>query len=280
MEQLSTTDLTLAPEAPIDLQMHTTYSDGDWTPEELTDYLAQEQFALVAITDHDRVDTVPALQQLAFKKGLPILVAAEMSTSWRGEATDMLCYGFNPEHAALRALAQDVLHRQQEVVQETYVNLLHKGYTFGEQHDMPRQPLELFMLLERHNYLLDEEKAQQDIDDAGFYYTTNDIALVVDVIHRSGGVCLIAHPGRGDGNITRYDVSLLDQLRQEVPIDGFEAYYPVHTPEQTAMYLEYAQKHNLLVSSGSDSHRPAKKPIKYRAELSRRLLERLGIKVQ
>ncbi|GAC1426946.1 MAG: hypothetical protein PVS3B3_08040 [Ktedonobacteraceae bacterium] len=70
------------------------------------------------------------------------------------------------------------------------------------------------------------------------------------------GVCLIAYPGRGGaGNLTRYDVSLLDQLRQQVPIDGFEAHYPTHTTEQTALYLEYAQKHNLLVSSGSDSHR-------------------------
>ena len=41
----------------------------------------------------------------------------------------------------------------------------------------------------------------------------------------------------------------------------------------------YAEKHNLLTSSGSDSHGPGKKPIKYRAELSRALLERLGIRI-
>jgi hypothetical protein len=73
---------------------------------------------------------------------------------------------------------------------------------------------------------------------------------------------------------------LLNQLRQEVPIDGLEVYYPVHTPAQTAMYLNYAQKHNLLVSSGSDSHRPDKPPIKYRADLSRNLLERVGIQIK
>jgi hypothetical protein len=45
------------------------------------------------------------------------------------------------------------------------------------------------------------------------------------------------------------------------------------------MYLDYAHTHYLLTSSGSDSHGPQKKPIKYPAELSRRLLEHLGIQI-
>jgi predicted metal-dependent phosphoesterase TrpH len=77
-----------------------------------------------------------------------------------------------------------------------------------------------------------------------------------------------------------YDVQLLDQFRQEVPIDGLEVYHPLHTPAQTAMYREYAQRHHLLTSAGSDSHGPDKPPIKYRAELSRGLLERVGIQIE
>jgi predicted metal-dependent phosphoesterase TrpH len=59
-----------------------------------------------------------------------------------------------------------------------------------------------------------------------------------------------------------------------------EVYYPAHTPEQMVMYREYAQTHRLLTSSGSDSHGPEKKPITYRAELSRNLLERLGVRIK
>jgi hypothetical protein len=76
-----------------------------------------------------------------------------------------------------------------------------------------------------------------------------------------------------------YDVPLLDQFRQEVPIDGLEVYYPRHTPTQTAIYRAYARRHHLLTSAGSDSHDPDKPPIPYRAELSRDLLERLGIQI-
>lgn len=277
----------LAPDAAIDLQMHTTSSDGTWTPEQLIDYLVSERFDLVAITDHDRVDTAASLQQLATRKQLPILAAVEMSTSWKGEPTDVLCYGFDPEQNELHDVAQDIARRQRENTREVYENLRKRGYTFPNPHELvallekpsAQQPHELVALLKKQGYGTGEPSAGKLITDAGFFWATNEIAAVVDAAHRSGAVCLIAHPGRGEG-YTCYDVNLLDELRRQVPIDGFEVYYPAHTSEQIAMYREYAQKHRLLTSSGSDSHGPEKKPIKYRAELSRSLLERLGIQMK
>jgi predicted metal-dependent phosphoesterase TrpH len=282
-----TPPLVLAPDAAIDLQMHTTFSDGTWTPEQLINYLVNERFGLVAITDHDRVDTVAPLQQLALQKQLSVLAAVEMSTSWKGEPTDVLCYGFDPEQNALIDLAQDIARRQRENTREVYENLRKNGYTFPNPHQLvallekpsAQQPHELVALLKKHGYGTGEPSAGKLITDAGFSWATNDIAAVVDAAHKSGAVCLIAHPGRGEG-YTCYNASLLDELRQDIPIDGFEVYHPDHTPEQIAMYQEYAQKHRLLTSSGSDSHGPEKKPIKYRAELSRNLLERLGIHIK
>jgi len=284
----SKTHLVLATDAAIDLQLHTTYSDGIWTPEQLIDYLVNEKFGLVAITDHDRTDTVNVLQKLALHKNLPILVAVEMTTMWHGEMTDILCYGFDPEQNMLNDLAQNLLHRQRENTREVYENLYRNGYAFPQYPDelssilekpSSQQPHELVSLLKKHGYGTGESSAGKIALEAGCTFATTDIAAVVDVAHRSGAVCVVAHPGREDGFVS-YDVRLLDQLRQEVPIDGLEVYYPVHTPEQTAMYLEYAQKHNLLVSSGSDSHSPDKPPIKYPAKLSRNLLESVGIQIE
>jgi 3',5'-nucleoside bisphosphate phosphatase len=290
------TPLVLAPDAAIDLQLHTIYSDGVWTPEQLIDHLVSEQFGLAAITDHERPDTAVALQQLAREKRLPLLAAAEMSAAWRGEPTDVLCFGFDPAKPALNDLARKVVRRQTENTREVFENLRRKGYRFpdpqeggttdGESPDLTalleqpsaQQPHALAVLLRARGYATEETPAGHLITEAGFEWATTDIAAVVDAAHQSGGVCLIAHPGRGEYWI-RYDVSLLDQLRQEAPIDGLEVYYPAHTPEQTAMYLAYAQKHNWLISSGSDSHGPDRKPIKYRAELSRSLLEHLGIQI-
>ncbi len=216
-----TPHLVLAPDAAIDLQMHTIYSDGAWTPAHLIEYLVSERFGLIAITDHDRVDTVASLQQLAAAKQLPLLAAVEMSASWQGELTDVLCYGFDPEHNALHDVAQEIARRQTENTREVYERLREIGYTFPNPQELvalleqpsAQQPHALVALLQKQGYGTGEPSAGKLITDAGFFWATTDIAVVVDAAHRSGAVCLIAHPGRGEG-YTRYDARLLDELRR------------------------------------------------------------------
>lgn len=298
----STNNLILASDASIDLHLHTIFSDGTWTPDQLLDYLVREQFGLAAITDHDRPDTVVTLQQLAQDKHQPVLVGVEMTTLWQDEMTtqrrdelsgllemtDLLCFGFDPDRNALNQLAQDLWRHQRENTQEVYENMLRQGYRFSQSPDAlaailekssMQQPHELAALLRDHGYGIGEPSAGRILLDAGCTYAMNDLAAVVDAAHQDGGVCLLAHPGHKDGFVT-YDVELLDKLRQEVPIDGLEVYHPKHTPAQTEMYREYAQRHHLLIGAGSDSHSLEKPPIKYQAELCRDLLERVGIRIE
>ena len=286
--ELSTRNLVLDADSAIDFQMHTTFSDGTWSPEQLVDYLAAEQFGLVAITDHDRVDSAATLQQLAVQKNLPILVASEFSTNWRGLTVDTLCFGFDPDHASLKALTQNILQRQQENTRQVYEYLLGKGYAINPERDpvqaildLPaaRQPHTLATLLSRINPDIDMPSVWRVIEAGGVKFMSNPIAEVVDAMHESGGVILIAHPGRGQ-YYPIFDPPMLDDIRGDVPIDGFEAYYPLHSAAQTAMFVDYAQRHDLLVSSGSDSHGANRMPIKYPAQNSRKLLERMGIQIR
>jgi 3',5'-nucleoside bisphosphate phosphatase len=287
-----TNNLVLAPDAAIDLQLHTVYSDGTWQPEQLIDHLVREGFGLAAITDHDRADIAPMLQELAATKHFPLLVAVEMTTSWRGEMTDVLCYGFDLDNSPLHTLSLDVARRQRDNSQQVYDNLVQKGFGFGEVDGQPpddlrtllelpsaQHPHAMVAFVKKHGHGDENTSAGRLALDAGLAFITTDIDVVVDAAHRSGAVCLIAHPGRGDG-FPRFDADMLDQLRADVPIDGIEVYYPLHTPEQTALYRDYAAQHDLLTSAGSDSHGPDKLPIKYPAGDSRKLLERLGVHMQ
>ena len=280
---LTATDLTLTADAAIDLQLHTTYSDGAWTDEQLLDYLIAERFSLAAITDHDRVDVASRLQKLATRKQFPLLVAVEISAMWKEKLTDLLCFGFDPDDNQLDALAQDVTHRQHENTRQVFNYLISKGYALDPQalEQMLAKPAaqqlpELLALAKKH--IQDKKAIGRTLHDAGFAYMTHDPVTIVEAAHQSGAVCILAHPGRSDGFVC-YDRALLDELRGEAPIDGIEAYYPAHSLEQTTMYRDYAQHHHLLISAGSDSHHPDKPPIKYRAKLCRALLERLDIQI-
>ncbi len=280
---LSTDHLVLAPDALIDLQLHTLNSDGDWTPDALLDHLKSAGFSLAAITDHERPDTAAEFQTLAIAKGMPLVVATEMSGIWHGEMTDFLCFGFNDHPVALQALADDVMRRQRDNSRQVFARLVEQGYPL-EQHQLEAvlakpsagQVDELVAVMTPH---CDQSILGKLIMGAGFAFMTHPPAAIVAAAHHDGAVCILAHPGRPDFSLI-YTPALIDELRAEAPIDGIEVYYPTHTPEQTAQFLEYAEQYQLLVSAGSDSHRPAKPPIPYRADLCRKLLERLGIGVR
>jgi predicted metal-dependent phosphoesterase TrpH len=274
---------TLAPDAPIDLQMHTTLSDGKWTAPDLLDHVAGERFALIAITDHDRLDSVELIQTLAGERGVRVVPAVEMSSIWEDDLCDILCYGVHPGPSDLAAIAETTTSRQRENIRETFAALQRNGYRFPRasellplQNGEPRQIDELLALMEGHGYT---EGVGPALRGAGFNWITADLATIVEAAHANGALAIIAHPGRGDG-FARFDDEQLDCLQATIPIDGLEARHPSHTPEQIESFLAYASAQGLLVSAGSDSHGPpGVLPIKYPADCCSALLERLGIAV-
>lgn len=286
MERL-TTNLTLAPDASIDLHMHTNYSDGRWPAQQLIDYLVAEGYDLVSVTDHDRVDMVASIQELAGQKNLPVLAGVEMSTQWNGKMAHILCYGFDPWQNYLREITQMVVDQQLENTHQVYDELHRKGYEFSRQEEVLannggalRLPSDNGRLLREHGYASDWQTALRIIHEAGYRSIKADMAMTVEAAHHSGAICLIAHPGRHESGFTFYDLPLLDELRAEIPLDGIEVYHPYHSPEMVQAYLGYVRKHKLLLSTGSDSHSlPGRMPMKHRAETSRDLLEHLGIQI-
>lgn len=288
IHHLPMNSLTLAPDASIDLHMHTTYSDGKWPAQKLIDHLAGEHFDLVAVTDHDRVDKIAEIQELGAQQGLAVLSGVEMSTEWDGRMGDLLCYGFDVQQNEIAPLAEQIVQGRSEHTQELYENLLKKGYEFPRQaeifaHNSGKMtyPYEVGTLLREHGYVEDWPGAMRILYGVGYHPIRVDMGKTVDAVHRSGGVCVIAHPGRQAPGFTFYTPELLDRLRSEVPIDGIEVCHPTHTPELTEAFQQYVEKYNLLASAGSDSHciPGGRLPMKHRAELSRHLLERVGVRV-
>ena len=283
-----TSQLTLAPDASIDLHMHTMHSDGRWPVQQLIDYLVAEHFDLVSITDHDRVDTVAEVQALAAAKDLPVLAGVEVSTEWHGKPGHVLCYGFDPEHNELLALTQKTIQLQLENTFEVNIELRRQGYEFPRQQEILanrggklNRPFDNARLLHVHGHAPDIKTAMLMIRAAGFYSILASMAETVEAAHRSGAICILAHPGRREPGFTFFDPDLLDQLRAEIPIDGIEVYHPKNSKEIVEAYQDYVRKHDLLISTGSDSHciPGGVMPTKYRAEISRELLERLGIQI-
>jgi predicted metal-dependent phosphoesterase TrpH len=279
----------LAADAPVDLQLHTIHSDGRWTPNALIDHLAGEGFAAAAITDHDNMEQVSAHLALAAAHDLTLIPAVEVTTTWRDQMVDVLCFGFDAfdEALPLRTVCRNVMSRQQANTRTVHDNLRRAGLA------LPDDPAALETILNTPSadqahafvrwlralgYDTAERPAGKIAVEAGLEMVMTPIAQAIDAAHQSGAVCLVAHPGRDDLH-PPFTAASLDRLRADTPIDGLEAYYPRHLPEQSAMFADYARRHGLLVSAGSDSHGPENPPINYPAGLCRDLFARLGVDV-
>ena len=275
----------LASTAPIDLHMHTTYSDGHWQPQELFTYLAEHHFALVSVTDHDRIDRIEEMQGLGRQVGIPVLAGVEVTTEWEGKMGHVLCYGIEPADAVFGQVLQKTVSRQLENTQAVYQELRQRGHEFprqaevlAEQNGNLVRPVDNARLLQAHGQAQSFQEAMRMITDAGFRSIMADMAEAVDAAHHAGGVALIAHPGRRESGFTLYTTELLDQVSEQVALDGIEVVHPSHSAEQIADFQAYVARRGWLQSTGSDSHGPRHRyPIAHQANVSAALLERCNV---
>ena len=280
----------LPPDAAVDLHLHTRYSDGTWRPVDLFETLAQRGFRLVSVVDHDQFDHLPEVMALGAEHDIAVIPGTEVTTAWRGQAPHLLCYaplpsGFTGD--ALRALIDDTAARMRANTRMIYDAMLARGYSFPRQAEVLAdrdgklvRARDVGDLLVAHGYASGPAEALQMVAEAGYQQMLAPLEQAVAAAHASGALCLLAHPGRGEGEIHRFEPAEIEALLAEIPLDGIEIHYPTHTAEQVAAYAALAERRNLLVSAGSDSHGPRQRlPIAYPAQRIAALLERLGVRL-
>ncbi|MHB8765861.1 MAG: PHP domain-containing protein [Deferrisomatales bacterium] len=248
----------------IDLHIHTRCSDGGLTPTEVVEYALGRGLEAVAITDHDCIAGNAEAAAAGAARGLPVVPGIEISTDWGGLTFHLLGYGIrrltprvlealaflegsrgqrNPRMVEkLRALGADIT--LEEVLHEANGSLL------GRPH------------LAR---VLVKKGAAASIQDAFDRFLGRGAAAYVDkerltpadaceLIRDAGGVAVLAHPVLVELDRPGALPGLLRHL-VGLGLEGIEALYSRHTPEQSRRYLGMARDLGLLVTGGSDFHR-------------------------
>ncbi len=280
-------DLSLRDEDPVDLHLHTTFSDGTWQPRELFDYVVGQGFRLVAVTDHDTLAHLEAARRLAQRLGIGVLDGVEVTASWRGLPVHLLCYARDLRAGQLGDLVQQTEREQFRNTQEVCAELERRGFSFPRQLDvlqgsagLPVRPIDNARLLLEHGYADNLGQALKVITDAGYRQITASLGATVETAHADGAVTVIAHPGRGGGELHRFEPDELEALLADVPVDGVEVYYPAHSREQIEGYAALVTSRGLISGAGSDSHGPSQRlPVAYPAQFVRSLLARCGVRL-
>ncbi|MEJ7837654.1 MAG: PHP domain-containing protein [Thermomicrobiales bacterium] len=286
-----TSTFKLAADAAVDLHLHTFASDGIWKPVELVDYLAEHDFQVIAVCDHDTQKSVIEARERAAHHGIHFVPGVEMTVTWNDRPWHVLVYGIAPDSEdPLARHFLDLVTFQERRNREIAMDAIRRVERSGR--PIPSAPSEIVgpnhlpvhvlraMINEKHVASL-KEAAELVVELGGLFTTHVDLGEVVAATHRAGGVAVLAHPGRSDlGPVL--DEEMLVKMLAEVPIDGLETNYRTYTDAVTAQFRDLADRHHLLKEAGSDSHGP-KHPVDprpWQAAWSRDLLTRLGFEVE
>lgn len=248
-----------------DFHIHSKYSDGEYDVETIINKLNENNITNFAITDHDNVESVDYLRE----RNLNNISGVEMSSRYNNLNMHILGYYIDGDLDELKKLCNRVselrkarLYEHVSKLEKEYnlqfdeldlMNLTKKYSTLGRPH--------IGKLLIKYGYVSSMEEAFKkylfNVHSSIFYRM--DAKLVIDAIHKAGGIAILAHPKKIED---KYNIDIEDFLPDlvEIGIDGVEIYNSLHYNEDSKRYKEIATKYNLLISGGSDYHGPNIKP--------------------
>lgn len=253
----------------IDLHIHTTASDGSWTPEELAVRVREAGLTVFSVTDHDTISGALEMEKLA-PAGTVFLRGVEFSCESPVGKCHVLGYGYDPACpeflAALeegRQLRREKLRRRLEYLREHHgIWLTDREQQWLEGLSSPGKP-HLGRILVQRGLAKDLDSAIRDYLNGipGRDRIGADTAL--RAIEAAGGVSVWAHPLGGEGgrrlSRDRFEVQL--QYLMERDLRGLECWYSRYGLDEVSFLLERANAHSLLISGGSDCHGENKRDL-------------------
>lgn len=249
-----------------DLHSHSTYSDGTLTPEELVARASERGLAVLALTDHDDTSGLAAARSAAQSVGLTLVNGVEISVTWRGHTIHVVGLGIDPANAELQAglaATRGGRHRRADKIVAAFdeLGIMGSGAEVRElaaNTDMISRTHFARFLVKR-GQVKDMQSAFKRYLGAGqpcfVPHQWASLGDAVKWINGSGGVAVIAHPGRYP-----LDTAQMRELLGEFRDHGGSAIEVVtssHKPHQYAVFAAHATKFGLAASAGSDFHSPA-----------------------
>ncbi|MBP8598517.1 MAG: PHP domain-containing protein [Selenomonas sp.] len=245
---------------PSDLHMHTTFSDGRLTPEELVAAAKTAGLSYMAITDHDTVEGISYLYENGLYpcKGIHIIPGIEFSAHHPTTEIHILGYNVDIYYRDLLDKLNDVTEARWTRFSEMIGKLQQLGYTLSEAEVLTIAGTSksisrshIARVLVKKGYFNSVHEAFDTVLMKGkpgyVSHFRLEVGEIIALIKAAGGTPVLAHPKLiGDDELVR-------QLCQQ-GIEGIEALYPQHDEADTNRYLAMAAEYGLKVTGGSDFH--------------------------
>ena len=247
-----------------DLHSHSTVSDGTYTPAELVRYAAAQGVEVMALTDHDDLGGLEEARVAAGEQGIRLVNGVEISVSWNGRTIHIVGLRVDPGHAELQAGLENIragrLTRAAAIAAELdkvgISGSLEGARAYALERIISRTHFARFLVANGHakdvktvfkKFLVKGKPGHVS-------HRWADMAEAIGWIKSSGGIAVLAHPGRYD--IGKMTLHALFAAFKEAGGEAVEVVSGSHTPDQYRLFAEFAKQYGLLSSVGSDYHGP------------------------
>lgn len=247
----------------VDLHVHSTASDGLYSPAEVVEKAKKRKLPAIAITDHDTVDGLQEAQKVASQVGFTLVPGIELSCEWGASEVHILGYYIESDDNALNRRLEQLRKERRQRAARILEQLSAAGYPlsleqvtkFVSGNVIGRPHIAQAMVEKGYVQSVAEAFEEFLVPGKPAYVPRAKLSPVeaIELITGANGIPVMAHPGISKAN------ALIKDLVDE-GLKGIEVYYPDHSPHDIAYYLGLAREYNLLVTGGTDFHGPFRGP--------------------
>ncbi len=270
----------------IDLHMHTTYSDGTESVEEVLKRCEEKKLEIISITDHDTCGAYYELENNKIRslfKG-EILTGVEITTSFDKQRIELLAYNFKNYkkiHEYLKEANDIDLKQVYEDARKRLLGIFDGlGLKYADKFKtdlyMDKYEFYLYLSVQENNKNVKEVMKDEYCERTSAFFRKcisnpnsifflnysqyrPDISDIINIIHEDGGILFLAHPfSYGIDNVEKF----INELYDNYDIDGIEVYHSFASKENIMYLTNFANERNLLISGGSDYHGISRPHIK------------------
>jgi hypothetical protein len=227
----------------IDFHTHSNASDGALSPSKLVNIAANKGLEYIALTDHNNVDGLRMAANAAEQCGINFINGIEFSCERNTHIIGLFLKRFDE-------INNKAIIRREYIEQ----SLKNYGYT-KEKYKTFISARDAFIKM----MIVSGKAPDKTFVIEHFLQPPFGYGEAIDMIHRAGGLAILAHPNRTKGVDSNNLQEFIHELKQ-YGIDGIEVYQSGQTDEYTDFVADLAQKNDLLASGGSDYHSPKKTP--------------------
>ena len=240
-----------------DLHLHTNFSDGTWTPEELVLHAQKSGLACIAVTDHDTVEACERASAACAAVNMEFIPGTELTAEHEDTELHVLGYFLDTHNEKLLAeiakfqiVRQSRIHEMVARINELGVPLKAESVFALANCKSPGRP-HVARAMAKAGFVKNLDEAFERFLKKGrpAWVPKSKISALeaVELVHQAGGLAVMAHPG-----LNKTD-SIIPAL-VAAGLDGIECFHTKHSTAMSERYLEIADKYNLLVTGGSDCH--------------------------